>query len=66
MGYGNNVKQPYNGAFLPSVGVGLQYTPNEHVTAQLYYGYALRDDVNRETDNLQDIGIHFNVLVLAF
>jgi hemolysin activation/secretion protein len=65
LGYGDNVNSPHNAEFLPSVGVGLQYTPNDRVTAQLYYGYALRN-VNRETDNLQDVGIHFNVLVLAF
>jgi hemolysin activation/secretion protein len=65
LGYGDNVNPPHNAEFLPSVGVGLQYTPNDRVTAQLYYGYALRN-VNRETDYLQDVGIHFNVLVLAF
>jgi hemolysin activation/secretion protein len=65
LGYGDNVNPPHNAEFLPSIGVGLQYTPNERVTAQLYYGYALRN-VDRETDNLQDVGIHFNLLVLAF
>jgi hemolysin activation/secretion protein len=65
LGYGDNVNPPHNAEFLPSVGVGLQYTPNERVTAQLYYGYALRN-VDKETDNLQDVGIHFNLLVLAF
>jgi hemolysin activation/secretion protein len=66
LGYGQNESNPNSGTFLPSIGAGLQYTPSRHVTAQVYYGYALRDDVNRETDNLQDVGIHFNVLFLAF
>ncbi len=68
LGYGWNQNQP-NGqpgsAVIHSVGVGLQYTPNRHVNAQLFYGYALRDRPERER-NLQDVGIHFNVLILAF
>jgi hypothetical protein len=36
------------------------------VTAQLYYGYALDRSINQETDNLQDAGIHFNLLLLLF
>ena len=66
LGYGQNESSPKNGEFLPSVGVGLLYTPNRHVSAQVYYGYALNEDVNEETDDLQDAGIHFNLLVLAF
>jgi hemolysin activation/secretion protein len=66
LGYGQNETSPKNGQFLPSIGVGLQYTPNQHVNAQVYYGYALNRDVNEETDDLQDAGIHFNVLILAF
>ena len=42
------------------------YTPNRHVNAQLYYGYAIDRDINQESDDLQDAGIHFNVLLLAF
>jgi hemolysin activation/secretion protein len=66
LGYGQNESSPKNGEFLPSVGVGLIYTPNRHVSAQVYYGYALNRDVNEETDDVQDAGIHFNLLVLAF
>jgi hypothetical protein len=55
-----------NGETLPSVGVGLVYTPNRHVNAQVYYGYAIDRDINQESDDLQDAGIHFNVLLLAF
>jgi hemolysin activation/secretion protein len=66
LGYGQNTDSPKNGEFLSSIGVGLQYTPNRHVNAQLYYGYALNRDINDESDDLQDAGIHFNLLVLAF
>lgn len=66
LGYGQNESSPKNGEFLSSVGAGLQYTPNRHVNAQVYYGYALNRDINQETDDLQDAGIHFNVLFLAF
>ena len=52
--------------FLSSVGAGLLFNPSRHVSAQVFYGYALNRDVNRESDDLQDAGIHFNVLVLAF
>ena len=66
LGYGRNVESPDNSQLLPSVGVGLVYTPNRHVNAQVYYGYALDRDINDESDDLQDAGIHFNVLLLAF
>jgi hemolysin activation/secretion protein len=70
IGLGRNINAPQsgvkNGQVLPSIGAGLVFTPNRHVNAQLYYGYALNRDVNQETDDLQDAGIHFNVLILAF
>ena len=66
-GYGQNVEEsPKNSEFLSSVGVGLQFTPTRQISAQVYYGYALNRDVNDETDDLQDNGIHFNFLFLAF
>jgi hemolysin activation/secretion protein len=65
IGYGQNKGSGHSDT-LPSVGIGLQYTPNKHVTAQVFYGYALNRDVNREHDDLQDAGIHFNLLLLAF
>jgi hemolysin activation/secretion protein len=65
IGYGRNASSPAGEEYLPSVGVGLVYT-NDHVTAQVYYGYELEHDINEESDDLQDAGIHFNVLFLAF
>jgi hemolysin activation/secretion protein len=66
IGHGRNVESPANSQWLPSVGAGLVYTPNRHVNAQVYYGYAIDRDINTESDDLQDAGIHFNVLLLAF
>lgn len=66
LGYAENREGDTGGEFLSSLGVGLVFTPNRHVNAQVYYGYALNRDVNDETDDLQDAGIHFNVLLLAF
>jgi hemolysin activation/secretion protein len=65
IGYGANIHGKA-AQTLPSIGIGLQYTPNRHVTGQLYYGYALDRSINQETDNLQDCGIHFNLLLLLF
>jgi hemolysin activation/secretion protein len=66
LGYADDVDGDSEGEFLSSVGVGLVFAPNRHLSAQVYYGYALNRDVNEETDDLQDAGIHFNLLVLAF
>jgi hemolysin activation/secretion protein len=60
------IERPRDSRFLSSVGLGVQFTPNRHVNAQVYWGYALNRNVNDESDDLQDAGIHFNVLVLAF
>jgi hemolysin activation/secretion protein len=67
IGYGwNDIGIPDDQA-LASIGIGLAYTPNRHFSAQLYYGYALIDPgVEDEEEDLQDYGIHFNVLWLAF
>jgi hemolysin activation/secretion protein len=66
LGYGENEEGDTLSETLSSIGAGIVWTPNRHVNAQLYYGYALNRDVNEETDDLQDAGIHFNILVLAF
>ena len=50
---------------LYSVGLGFIYTPNSHITAQLYYGVPLTS-FDRTHQNAQDYGIHFNVLLLAY
>lgn len=55
------------GESLYSVGAGVVFTPNRHFSAQVYYGYALKDpEVEEEGEELQDLGIHFSLLYLAF
>ena len=51
--------------FISSVGTGILITPNQHVSAQLYYGYPLKHFDNA-SENIQDYGLHFDVLLLAF
>jgi len=52
---------------LYSTGLGLLFTPNKHVNAQLYWGYALnRKNVVEGGKNLQDYGLHFTISVNAF
>jgi len=51
---------------LASVGIGLLVTPNDHFSAQIYWGHRLRD-VNIPNDSgLQEDGIHFKLSVMAF
>ena len=66
VGYGRNVNDEPPAETLSSVGVGLQFAPNEHLSAQIFYGYALNPvDVGRHKD-LQDRGISFSVTWLVF
>jgi hemolysin activation/secretion protein len=72
VGYGWNVDDVDESIDIPesrtlySVGVGLRYaSPDGRLEAQVYYGYALTDEDNPNND-LQDSGLHFNVLLLAF
>ncbi len=54
-------------ATLYSTGIGLLVTPNKHVNAQIYWGYALnRKYVVEGGKNLQDYGLHFAITVSAF
>jgi hemolysin activation/secretion protein len=67
IGYAQNA--PANGTpaapkFLSSIGVGLLFHPNDHLNMQVYYGYPLENE--HLSSDLQDIGIHFDVLVTAF
>lgn len=50
---------------ISSVGLGLIYTPDPHVTAQLFYGYALQSRTDTHQD-IQDVGIHFSLTLTAF
>ena len=58
----DNDQKPY---LLSSVGVGLIFSPRENITASIYYGYRLKQ-FPHPTDDLQDLGISFDVTVLAF
>lgn len=65
LGHGYNASSPRDSQTLPSVGVGLVFTPNRHVNMELFWGYAFKDFDTPE-DTLQDAGIHFSITLLAF
>jgi hemolysin activation/secretion protein len=50
---------------ISSAGVGVLISPNKHLNAQLYWGYAFRKIAN-PNDDLQDVGINFKVSYEAF
>ncbi len=65
-GYGwNRVRHAAPSQALDSVGVGLLFAPSSHVSAQLFYGAALQNHSHGSHDP-EDLGIHFNVLFLAY
>jgi hemolysin activation/secretion protein len=47
--------------YLLSAGLGLLWTPSEHLRAELYWGHALKDAPAQQDRDLQDDGIHFAV-----
>jgi hemolysin activation/secretion protein len=51
---------------LPSVGLGLIFQPDRHVYAQIYWGYALNQDLVPSGHNAQDYGFHFALNINAF
>jgi len=66
VGGGWNNEDPAVGpATIASVGVGLLLTPNRHVNAELYWGYAFQDFDTSE-DDPQDAGFHFRVSAEAW
>ncbi|MCK5720461.1 MAG: ShlB/FhaC/HecB family hemolysin secretion/activation protein [Thiomargarita sp.] len=44
-----------------SIGIGIRWSPNEHIYTQLYWGHALRDIPAPEDKDLQDDGVHFQL-----
>ena len=50
---------------LASAGLGLLWTPNARLNAQLYWGHAFRN-LNAGRSDPQDLGLHFKVRVVAF
>lgn len=49
-----------------STGLGLQWKPSHKLDAALYWGTALQDIPEPEDENLQDKGIHFEIVVDFF
>ncbi len=49
-----------------SAGIGLLLTPGKHFSAQLYWGYRLRDVVIPDDSGLQGHGLDFKLNVMAF
>jgi hypothetical protein len=54
----------HHGEILSSAGVGLLFHPNDKLSATLYYGYPFKDTYR--TSDLQDIGIHFDLVIQLF
>jgi len=50
---------------IASVGLGLQWDVAERTRAELFYGHALTD-VERPGNALQDLGLHFRIVIGAF
>jgi hemolysin activation/secretion protein len=50
---------------IASVGMGLRWEVTERTWAEVFYGHALTD-VDRPGDNIQDLGVHFRVVVGLF
>lgn len=63
-GGGKNLSAAQAGAneknHISSLGVGLLYTDNKRLNAQIYYGYALQN-IDDSRGDLQDKGIHFAI-----
>jgi hemolysin activation/secretion protein len=51
---------------LASVGCGFQVNLHRLLTAEVYYGYALRETTITGDKSLQDYGIHFNLRFLLY
>jgi hemolysin activation/secretion protein len=51
---------------ISSLGMGLLVTPNKHISAQLYWGYRLRDIVKPDNAGAQGAGISFRINIEAF
>ena len=61
-----NIHNSPNPTTIYSSGVGLLYSPNRHVSAQLYWGYRLRHVVSPDYRDPQGLGLHFRLVLQAF
>jgi hemolysin activation/secretion protein len=52
---------------LPSLGIGLIFTPSSHIHSDLYWGYGFnREFIVADKTDPQDYGLYFNISVDAF
>jgi len=51
---------------ISSVGVGLLLAPCKNFSAEIYWGYPLRDINDSDHAGIQENGIHFRASVMAF
>jgi len=61
-----NVRQSPSPTTIYSTGVGLLLTPSRHFSAELYWGYRLRDVDEPPDGGPQDLGLHFKINLAAF
>jgi len=50
---------------ISGIGCGMTCNPSDQINATVYYGYPLKHFAHNE-DDLQDMGIYFDVMVRAF
>ncbi len=61
-----NVRNSPDPTTIYSSGLGLRYSPNRHVSAQLYWGYRLKHIASPDYRDPQGLGIHFRLVFQAF
>lgn len=49
-----------------SAGMGLLITPNDKLHAELYWGHRFREITDSDHADLQDLGLHFKLVLMAF
>jgi hemolysin activation/secretion protein len=64
-GYAYNVDDTPDFEILSSVGVGLTASYTKHFSGQIFFGQHL-NEVDDESDDLQDYGIHFQIVARLF
>ncbi|HEY1683466.1 MAG TPA: ShlB/FhaC/HecB family hemolysin secretion/activation protein [Tepidisphaeraceae bacterium] len=64
-GYAWDVKDAQSAEFINSAGLGLVFTPNHQIDARIYWGIPFKQ-FPHTTDDLQDMGLHFSITLLAF
>ncbi len=65
VGYAYNHVNAPESEFLWSVGVGVNANVGRHFSTQIYWGLPL-NDIDDEDDNLQDYGVHFQMVLRLF